>query len=149
MAENSDSVHCMLIPLQDHFLLLPNPAIAEVFPMTKIEPVTNKPNYWLGHCQWRENTLPVIDLESMIGNKSSDTDTANKLCVLNGINTQAQLAFYAVPCYGAPQLITLNEDALQQIPDTEDSDFLYCQIKIGNQIALIPHLDNIEANLKQ
>ena len=149
MATNPDFIHCMLIPLKDHFLLLPNPTIAEVIPMPKIEPIASAPDYWLGHYQWRENTLPVVDIESLIENKTNAVDTANKLCILNGINSEADIEFYALPCFGAPQLIMLNETAIQQTHDADDSDFLYCQIKIGNKVAFIPHLDNIEANIKE
>jgi len=139
----------MLIPLQDHFLLLPNPTIAEVIPMPAIELEDKTPDYWLGRYQWRDKELPVIDLENMINNSSNTADDANKLCILNGINSQAEIEFYALPCYGAPQLITLNEAALQPTQDNDDSNYLHCQIKIGNKVAFIPHLDNIETSLKE
>ncbi|MBL4638760.1 MAG: chemotaxis protein CheW [Proteobacteria bacterium] len=148
MANDSDFIHCVLIPLQNHFLLLPNPTIAEVIPMPKIEPAELSPNYWLGHYHWRDKVLPVIDLESMVENKTSTVSDANKLCILNGINPEAEIEFYALPCFGAPQLIMLNEAAVQQTHDNDDSNFLHCQIKIGNNVAFIPHLDNIEASLK-
>ncbi len=149
MADDADFIHCMLIPLQDHFLLLPNPTIAEVIPMPTIDTVEPAPNYWLGQYQWREKNLPVIDIESMVANTASTAMDANKLCILNGINPQAEVEFYALPCFGAPQLITLNESALQQTHDTDESNYLYCQIKIGNKVAFIPHLDNIETQLKE
>lgn len=149
MADDSDFIHCMLIPLQDHFLLLPNPTIAEVIPMPTIDSADKVSDYWLGQYQWREKNLPVIDLESMIANTASRAVDANKLCILNGINPQAEIEFYALPCFGAPQLITLNESALQPTHDSDNSDYLYCQIKIGNKVAFIPHLDNIEAQLKE
>ena len=150
MVNSSNFIHCMLIPLQNHFLLLPNPTIAEVIPMPKtIDPVDMSVAYWLGLYAWRDQILPVIDLESMIENKTPTSGEAKKLCILNGINPQAQIEFYALPCYGAPQLITLTESALQQTHDTDESKFLHCQIKIGNKVAFIPHLDNIEENLKE
>ncbi|OUR65877.1 hypothetical protein A9Q79_02525 [Methylophaga sp. 42_25_T18] len=148
MANDSDFIHCMLIPLQDHFLLLPNPTIAEVIPMPKIVSAELMPDYWLGRYHWRDKELPVIDLEGMVGNKTSTVVDANKLCILNGINPEAEIEFYALPCFGTPQLIMLNESVIQQTHDNDDSNFLHCQIKIGNKVAFIPHLDNIEASLK-
>lgn len=149
MANNSDFIHCMLIPLQDHFLLLPNPTIAEVIPMPKIVPAELMPNYWLGRYHWRDKILPVIDIESMVEDKSSTVDDANKLCILHGINPKAEIEFYALPCFGTPQLIMLNETVVNQTHDIDDSSFLHCQIKIGNKVAFIPHLDNIETRLNE
>lgn len=150
MAGSPDFIHCMLIPLHDHFLLLPNPTIAEVIPMpAAITPSEQNSNYCLGSYDWRDKQLPVIDLESMLTDKISNVEDANKLCILNGINPQVEIEFYALPCYGAPQLITLNETALQPSDENTDSSFLHCQIKIGNKVAFIPHLDNIEKNIKE
>jgi chemosensory pili system protein ChpC len=137
----------MLVPLQDHFLLLPNPTIAEVIPMPKLTIVDSTPVHFIGQYDWKNKAVPVVDLEHILDNTSVYSRTAPKLCILHGINAQAQIEFYALPCFGAPQLITLNEHALQQTHDLDDSSFLYCQIKIGNKVAFIPHLDNIELTL--
>jgi len=151
MAENSsDFIPCMLIPLQQHYLLLPNSTIAEVFPMPhNIQSVDDKPQYWVGHYDWHAKQLPVIDLESLVETDTYDTSDANKLCVLHGINASADISVYALPCYGAPQLIHLDESALKLAKDGFDSEFLHYQIQIGKKIAYIPNLDKIEAALSQ
>ena len=150
MAENStDFIPCMLIPLQDHYLLLPNSTIAEVVPMPQLNEELNKPSYWLGKCHWHDRELPVIDLESLIENKTSHIPDASKLCVLHGINISANVPVYALPCCGVPQLIYLNESALQLADDTLDSSFLHFQMKIGNKMAYIPNLDTVESILRQ
>ena len=151
MAEKStDFIPCMLIPLQQHYLLLPNTTIAEVIPMPhQIDITDNKPNYWVGQCRWHSEEIAIIDLESMVENKPSDSTEANKLCVLHGINGTANINAYALPCYGVPQLIHLNESALKLAQDTEESEFLHYQIQIGNKIAYIPNLDTIENSINQ
>jgi len=150
MADNSsDFIPCMLIPLQQHYLLLPNSTIAEVIPMPRVRAVDDKPNYWIGQCDWHSWQLPVIDLESLVENEVYDISDANKLCVLHGINTSADVSIYALPCYGVPQLIHLNESALKLALDTGDSDFVHYQIQIGNKVAYIPNLDKIEITLSQ
>jgi len=150
MAEQTtDFIPCMLIPLKEHYLLLPNSTVAEVIPMPRLSPPISKPNYWVGECSWHSTTLPVIDLESLVAGNNSEVDDANKLCVLHGINDEAQIGVYSLPCYGVPQLIHLNESALKLALDSEDSDFLHYQITIGNKIAYIPNLDAIESIISQ
>jgi len=150
MAENTTNfIPCMLIPLKQHYLLLPNSTIAEVVPMPRLSPVDNKANFWVGQCEWHSLDLPVINLESLVENTDSDITDANKLCVLHGINSSADINVYALPCYGVPQLIQINESALKLAEDAQDSDFLHYQIQIGNKIAYIPYLDRIETTLSQ
>ncbi len=151
MTVKLDYVHCMLIPLRQHYLLLPNTTIAEVIPLSKqlFASQTTKQSFIVGECHWRDGILPVIDLENLIG-KPADVErrAANKLCIVNGINDNTAVEHYALPCCGAPQLITLNEAALQTTVHDAAQEWLYCQIKIGNKTALIPNLDDIETHLQ-
>jgi len=48
-----------------------------------------------------------------------------------------------------PQLILLNESALKVVEDSEKSEFIHSQIKIGTKIAYIPNLDMVEAIISQ
>ncbi|WP_438970599.1 chemotaxis protein CheW [Methylophaga sp.] len=145
MAQNSAQfVHCMLIPLQQHYLLLPNSTIAEVVPRTGIDIDTPSPENWLGYLNWREQSLPIIHLEDLLKAGTDAESSGKKLCIINSINTTTEIEFYAIPCTGSPQLITLNQAALQLTHDDNNSPYLHCQIKIGNKVALIPNLDQIE-----
>ena len=148
--KSTDFIPCMLIPLQQHYLLLPNTTIAEVVPMPhQIDITDDKPNYWIGQCLWHSQKITIIDLESMVENNLADAAEANKLCVLYGINTAVNINAYALPCYGVPQLIHLNESALKLAHDTEESEFLHYQVQIGNKVAYIPNLDLIENTISQ
>jgi len=151
MADNfTDFVPCMIIPLQHHYLLLPNSTLAEVIPLPRVIHVDDaKPSYWIGQCDWQSQTIPIIDLEGLIENKPSNTSDANKLCVLRGINTSANVSIYGLPCYGVPQLIHLTESALKLAKNILESDYVHYQIQVGNKIAYIPNLDAIETMLSQ
>jgi len=151
MAEpTTDFIPCMLIPLRQHYLLLPNTTIAEVIPMPRMTAIENKPKDWLGQYQWHSQLLAIIDLESLIEQNEQPDNNANKLCVLYSINTNSKLQAYALPCYGAPQLIHLNETALKLVEDGEvESEYLHCRTHIGNKVAYIPNLDKLEAMILQ
>lgn len=151
MTTKLDYVHCMLIPLRQHYLLLPNTSIAEVIPLSRqvFSVQTTPPSFIVGECHWRDSILPVIDLENLIDEPAdADSRAANKLCIVNGINDHTNVEYYALPCCGASQLITLNEAAFQTTANDTAQQWLYCQIKIGNKTALIPNLDDIESHLQ-
>ncbi len=141
-------IHCMLIPLQKHYLLLPNSTITEVIPKATINSSSTKTTPWLEWVDWQQKSLAVVDLETLLAQDVETVYPANKLCIIEGINTEADIGFYAIPCTGSPQLITLNASALKMTHDQNASEFLYCQIKIGNKVAFIPHLDNLELAIK-
>ncbi|MDX1574494.1 MAG: chemotaxis protein CheW [Methylophaga sp.] len=152
MPAKLDFVHCMLIPLRQHYLLLPNTTIAEVIPLPRkiVSAQSEQKSFIVGQCHWRDSILPVIDLENLIDEPAdAESRAANKLCIVNGINDNALVEYYAMPCCGAPQLITLNEAALQTNTPDVVPNWLHCQIKIGNKTALIPNLDDIESHLQK
>mgnify|MGYP002280889343 FL=1 len=144
-----DFIPCMLIPLRDRYLLVPNATIAEVMPLPSLITDNNKPPYWLGTCSWHENRLPVIDVESLIDSQSLNISDANKLCVFHGLNVNTEFRAYSLPCCGVPQLIYINETALQYASNTDDSDYLHFKIEIGNKSAYMPNLNAIEATIHQ
>lgn len=140
-----DFIPCVLIPLKSHYLMLPNTTIAEVIPLPKLKPSNLNSPFGIGEYDWQNHALPVIDLDSLIEDKPSACDDATKLCIVRGINIETAVNGYALPCYGAPQLIHLTEAALKVIDTPEQSDYIHCQLQIGNKIAYIPNLDAIES----
>ena len=136
-------IHCMLIPLQKHYLLLPNSTITEVIPKATINSSSTKTTPWLEWVDWQQKSLAVVDLETLLAQDVETVYPANKLCIIEGINAEADIGFYAIPCTGSPQLITLNASALKMTHDQNASE-----IKIGNKVAFIPHLDNLELAIK-
>lgn len=141
-------VHCMLIPLNRRYLLLPNSSIAEVIPKTGVSEEQTSSQPWLGFINWQQQRLPVVHLENLLSDGTDAQSTTNKLCILHGINDEADIKSYAIPCSGSPQLITLNQAALHLTHDDNSSPFLHCQIKISNKVALIPNLDQLEQAIR-
>lgn len=144
-----DFIPSMLIPLKQHYLLLPNTTIAEVIPMPRYTPAENKPDFWVGDYAWHEQNIAIIDLESLVEKAPSLLESASKLCVIHSINADNTITAYAVPCHGAPQLIHLNESALKLVEQNEESPFLHCRTQIANKIAYIPNLDELELTICQ
>jgi len=135
-------IHCMLIPLQQNYLLLPNSTIAEVIPRTGLD------QEQASTVNWRDQSLPIVHLEQLLETNPNTELMGNKLCIVNSVNTENNIEFYAIPCNGSPQLITLNHAALQLTDDENNSPYLHCQIKIGNKVAFIPDLDQLEMRLE-
>lgn len=147
-AQAAQFVHCMLIPLNRHYLLLPNSSITEVIPLTGVSEEQAGNANWLGTIHWQQQTLPVVHLETLLADSADSESADTKMCIINGINADAGIVSYAIPCTGSPQLITLNQAALHLTHDDNNSPYLHCQIKISNKVALIPNLDQLEQAIR-
>lgn len=146
--QQAQFVHCMLIPLHRHYLLLPNSSIAEVIPRTGVAEPRPSAESWLSYINWQDREMPVVHLENLLTDGDDISSDGNKLCIINGINPQANIEAYAIPCSGSPQLITLNQAALRLTHDDNSSPYLHCQIKISNKVAFIPNLDQLETAIQ-
>ena len=134
----------MLIPLQKRYLILPNSLIAEVLPMPSLVDTRQPNDFLLGQYPWQTQSIPILDIETLIDKRPTAHQHAKKLCVLYSI-TEHSLEAYAIPCYGALQLIHLSPNAIDISQEVaEVTDYIHCHVFIGNQIAIIPNLDNIE-----
>jgi len=146
---STDSLPCILLPLQHHYLLLPNAAVLSISSITSLTLPMNKPDFWLGELKWESQQIPVIDLESLIEEMPPESDDIKKLCVIRSINADNKISAYAFAGHGSSQLIQVDQSALQLSEAQKDSNFLHCQIQIGNKIAYLPNLDNIETMIQR
>lgn len=138
-----DSIRCMLVPLKDKLLLIPNTTVVEVIHFPKAIPAEHMPAYWVGYCSWRSQQLPIIDLDALLEHRAANTENVSHLCILKGINSPEELTLYALPCYAPPQLISIDTDTLSNVSESEH-DWLFGQIEVGNKTALIPNIDTLE-----
>ncbi len=140
----TDAIRCMLLPLKDKLLLIPNTTVMEVVHFPHTEPAETAPDYWVGHFNWRTQQPPIIDIDALLAQRPAENQDATHVCILKGIHKPDTLNAYALPCYAPPQLININMDTLQSLTQTKD-DWLYGQINIGSKATLIPNLDALEA----
>jgi membrane-associated phospholipid phosphatase len=53
-------VASLLIPLDGELLLVPNVTVAEIVPISRVEPRADAPEWYLGDFSWREQTVPLF-----------------------------------------------------------------------------------------
>ena len=135
--------------MQNHYLLLPNAAVISVSAFAALSLPMNKPEFWVGEYKWQSQHIPVLDLESLIEEKAPNSEDVKKLCIIRSLNDDNDISAYAVTGHGSSQLIQINQSALQLSDTQKDSNFLHCQIQIGNKIAYLPNLDNIETMIQR
>ncbi|MFO8141157.1 MAG: chemotaxis protein CheW [Marinobacter sp.] len=146
MKENSQSLSCVMIPVCDRQLLLPNVSIAEVVDFSSTAADANAPEWLAGFLDWRGLKLPVISYDAANGG-SLTLPGANRgrIIVLNTIGSgHQQAAFMALIIQGIPSQIRLEEEQIRQLDGaTGPADLM--QIEVDGETAWIPNLEYLES----
>ncbi|MEC9408607.1 MAG: chemotaxis protein CheW [Abyssibacter sp.] len=144
-----DQVYGALVALNGETWLLPNAAIADVLAFDNVELNTGSPDWLFGFVDWRDRRLPLIAAEGLLGLPIPERMPRARLLVMNTVTDQVQAGQYVLVAQGYPQLVTVNERAVQQdwsdgLPERANTA---CRVRIGSNSALIPDLDRIEAKI--
>jgi len=142
-----ESVRSLLLPLENTNLLVPNVAIAEVLNYQPLDLVEGGPDWLLGRLRWRDQDLPVISIERLCGYSLPQGERGSRISILNSVNAETNLPFFAMVTAGIPRLFNADADALadsiaaaRTLPDTVAD----C-VQFGSEEALIPNLSVIQA----
>jgi len=146
-----ESVRTLWVPLEEVNLLVPNVAIAEVINYQPLDLIHDGPDWLLGCLRWREHELPVVSAERLLGFSLPQGARGSRISVLNSIIPGAGLSFYAIVTADIPRLFSADEDALgsSMLGDRDLPDTVADCVRIGNEEALIPDLENIQTMVEK
>ncbi|MEM1230935.1 MAG: chemotaxis protein CheW, partial [Pseudomonadota bacterium] len=77
---DAEEVQCVVIPLLNSSLLLPNVCIAEILPWRRVKALKSTPDWLTGLLGWRGETLPVVNFELL--NEHPEARVANGRCLV-------------------------------------------------------------------
>lgn len=146
-----ESVRSLWVPLAELRLLVPNVAIAEVINHQPIDTVREGPEWLLGSLRWRNQELPVVSLEKLLGFEPGEASPAARITVFNSVLPDSDLPFFAVVTSGIPRLINADADTLGESLRNErefESVVADC-VRIGSEDALIPDLEALQRLIEQ
>jgi chemosensory pili system protein ChpC len=146
MNENSQTLPCVMIPVSDRQLLLPNVSIAEVVDFNSSDAGPNTPDWLVGFLDWRGLTLPVISYDAANGGQLTvPGDNRGRIIVLNTIGAQHnQAPFMALITQGIPSQTRLDESQLRTLEgEAGPADIM--QVEVDGEPAWIPNLEFLEA----
>lgn len=148
---NTDSeLACILAPLADGSLLLPNVAVAEVLRSQRVRATEGLPPWCVGWIMWRGLILPLLSFEGVnAGDGSTPPMSAQDgVLVMNRTRDLPALGFYGVLIRGTPRLLRLAEDDLDVAYEEERSaperPAELGRVELGQDTAIIPRLIFLE-----
>lgn len=147
--ETSKQLYAVLIALAGDTLLLPNIAIAEVVARDAVQPDPRLPSWLAGFIEWNSRRLPVLRFEVLNGGAMPDDSRRERVVVINSNGRHLPSGQFALITQAYPHLVTLTRVAVQPEPlrDSDRNELLLSRARVANQVALIPDLDMIEAEI--
>lgn len=144
MNDNSQTLSCVMIPVSDRQLLLPNVSIAEVVDYASNDAGPGAPDWLAGYLEWRGLNLSVISYDAANGgNLAIPGDNRGRIVVLNSINSKKH-SFIALITQGIPSQVRLTEDQVKQLAG-ENGPADLMQVEADGEAAWIPNLDYLES----
>ncbi|MEM1433705.1 MAG: chemotaxis protein CheW [Pseudomonadota bacterium] len=138
-----EEVQCVVIPLTQHSLLLPNVCVAEILPWRRIKPVPDAPAWLVGVLGWRGEMLPVVDFDALCSNAATQDGQARCLIVMNRSASSRGAGFYALLANGLPRLVPVAAEDLENAGDSAVS-YESLTVQLGTEQVTIPDLKQIE-----
>ena len=142
-------IRCVLVPVGDLRMLLPNATIAEVITQSTPEPVEGAPHWLLGRIAWRGWRVPLVSFARLAGTVEGDAELTMRVAVLKALGGDPKLPFIAVLTQGFPRLTTLNAELIIPTHDGKDlPEGVRAQVLVRDDVAMIPDLEWIETALR-
>jgi len=140
-------VACVLIPLGDEGLLLPNVCVAEIMPWRRINKIKNAPDWCVGMVEWRGQNIPVVRFDVMNEGNPVDANSGRCLIVMNRARLTSGPAFYAFVATGLPKIVKLSDEDIQnQTRGIQDAEV--AAVRVGTEHAVIPNLEFVETQVR-
>jgi chemosensory pili system protein ChpC len=146
MKDTTDTLSCVMIPMNGRQLLLPNVSIAEVVDFVSTEAPADAPEWMAGTLEWRGLSLPVISYDAANGgHATAPGGNRGRIVVLNTIGDHHNsVPFMALVTQGIPSQTRLTEDQVKRIDgDTGSADLM--QVEVEGETAYIPDLGFLES----
>lgn len=134
---------CLLIPLKDKNLLLPNVTVAEVIPFSHLLPSASHHDWLLGHIDWRGQRLPAVCYEILNGQAAPAPNPQARFIIVNNTLPGQSLNFYAILVQGIPRLFHVEANALQQLDGMAEGPYDEMTVNVNDVNAMIPNLDGL------
>ena len=131
------SLTCLLLPLADRYLLLPNVAIAELIDWQRGEPSTDLAPWHVRQIIWRDRELPLISFEVACGSPLVIGERA-RIVILNTLSDDPRLKFIGLVVQGIPRSYRI--DSQLNFVDVSLSSLERAAVQVGDYVAKIPDL---------
>ena len=143
-------IRCILAPLTDGYILLPNTAVAELLSFTMPEPLKKAPRWVLGELVWKGWQVPVVSYEFLLNDNDRNTLTSKtRILIIKALGESTQVNYIGLVIQGLPKLKKVSIDSLIESQNKNVPDAVFSRVSIDDLKAVIPEIGNLTRIVEQ
>ncbi|MDP6375075.1 MAG: chemotaxis protein CheW [Pseudomonadales bacterium] len=144
--EALSELSCVMIPIGQRSVVLPNECVAEILPWRRVRPYAKAPQWCLGHTNWRGEEVPVVRFDLVNGSDEDPELKARCVVIMNRVRSSGLPRFYALVASGLPRIFQLtDDDVTTRSASLGQAETL--AVNIGAEEAVVPNLEFLEAQV--
>ncbi|MGB5744909.1 MAG: chemotaxis protein CheW [Sedimenticolaceae bacterium] len=148
MSQAAQELRCMLIPLREGRLVLPNAAVAEVIGYRDPDPVGPGDPWLQGKVSWHQRNILVIDFERMLGLPVTGAGIRQRIVVCYALDADGQWPLLGLVAQGIPRLLRVNSEMIESASSApSDASPVQMRLTIGGEDLMVPDLAYLQAQL--
>lgn len=146
MAQGTEEIYCLLVPIADERLLVPRSCVAEVVNYQAPTPMSGAPPWYLGTIAWGGRRVPLVSFEAACGRPGPRTSGRTRIVVMQAITGQVECGHFALVTQGFPQLVRVSAEVVH----ADDSRTfgprapVTGQVRMVNEYPLLPDFERLE-----
>jgi chemosensory pili system protein ChpC len=149
VARDAADIACLLLPVDECSLLVPNDCVAEVLPWRRVKPGAGLPLWCLGTLVWRGQPVAVIDFPVIAGLQELPRLNRRAMVIMKRMSVREGAPFFALASAGLPRLLQASEEELQDMTTSGANEAALSTILLGTESVIIPNLRYIEDQVGQ
>lgn len=139
-------VKCLILPLQQGVLLVPNAVVAEVLNNQALRsPPVSAPAWQLGQIEWREEPeLRVVSFEGICGDTLPIVKAEANVVVMHSIDPQQKTRYYGIYIDNVPSFEFVDNTTLTLASDqSSNADYVASKVFVNGIEGYVPDLDEL------
>lgn len=146
MSEVPAEIRCLVIPLHQRRLLLPNAAVAELIGYREPEPFVNVEPWLLGEVSWHRRSIPVVDFELLTGGPSRTGSVRQRIIVCYAGDPGLAWPLVGFIAQGIPRLLRVRGEVIEDASRPLQTDSpVTMTLRIDGESYTVPDVDGIIA----
>ena len=148
MSQRDDEIRCMLIPLRDGRLLLPNAAVAEVIGYREPDALDHQLPWLQGKVGWHQRDIPVVDFERLLGRADTGGGIRQRIAVCYALQPESAWPLIGLVAQGIPRLLRVQREVIEFAgTPASGASPIRMRISVGGEELMVPDLDYLHTQL--
>ena len=143
MKSAAEQVQCILVPISDGKLLLPNATVAEVITYTPPEPFPDSPGWVLGSIVWKGWQVPVMSFANLLNISGTEPTRGARLMIVKSFVDSQKMPYLGILVQGVPKLRKITPDKLLEQTEKQRMLGVFSNVRVDKQDVIIPDLHRL------